>query len=50
MVPTPLEAGATTLLESDMSEANILEAEARDRVGKGASRATRRAGRVPSVI
>ena len=50
MVPTPLEAGATTLLESDMSEANILEAEARDRVGKGAARATRRAGRVPSVI
>ena len=33
-----------------MSEANILEAEARDRVGKGAARATRRAGRVPSVI
>ena len=50
MVPTPLEAGAATLLESDMSEANILEAEARDRVGKGAARATRRAGRVPSVI
>ena len=50
MVPTPLEAGATTLLENDMSEANILEAEARDRVGKGAARATRRAGRVPSVI
>ena len=33
-----------------MSEANVLEAEARDRVGKGAARATRRAGRVPSVI
>ncbi len=50
MVLTPLEAGTTTLLESDMNEANILEAEARDRVGKGAARATRRAGRVPSVI
>jgi large subunit ribosomal protein L25 len=50
MVLTPLEAGSTTLLESDMNEANILEAEARDRVGKGAARATRRAGRVPSVI
>ena len=33
-----------------MSEANILEAEPRDRVGKGAARATRRAGRVPCVI
>ena len=33
-----------------MSEANVLEAEARDRVGKGAARATRRAGRVPCVI
>ena len=33
-----------------MSEANILEAEPRERVGKGAARATRRAGRVPCVI
>lgn len=33
-----------------MSEANILEADARERVGKGAARATRRAGRVPCVI
>lgn len=33
-----------------MSEANVLEAEARDTVGKGAARAMRRAGRVPSVI
>ena len=33
-----------------MSEANVLEAEVRDRVGKGAARATRRAGRVPCVI
>ena len=33
-----------------MSEQLTLSAEARDRVGKGASRALRRAGRVPAVI
>ncbi len=33
-----------------MSDTNILEAEPRERVGKGAARATRRAGRVPCVI
>jgi large subunit ribosomal protein L25 len=33
-----------------MSEVLTLEAEARDRVGKGASRAMRREGRVPAVI
>ena len=33
-----------------MAEQQILEAEPRDRVGKGAARATRRAGRVPCVI
>ena len=33
-----------------MSEIVILEAELRDRAGKGAARATRRAGRVPAVI
>ena len=33
-----------------MAEANILEAEPRERVGTGAARATRRAGRVPCVI
>lgn len=33
-----------------MSEALILSAEARDRAGKGASRALRREGRVPAVI
>ncbi len=33
-----------------MSEATILEAEQREQVGKGAARATRRAGRVPCVI
>jgi large subunit ribosomal protein L25 len=33
-----------------MPEAVVLQAEARDRAGKGAARATRRAGRVPAVI
>ena len=33
-----------------MSEALKLTAEARDRAGKGASRAMRREGRVPAVI
>ncbi len=33
-----------------MSDSNILEAEPRERAGKGAARATRRAGRVPCVI
>jgi large subunit ribosomal protein L25 len=33
-----------------MSKVVILEAELRDRAGKGAARATRRAGRVPAVI
>ncbi|HLZ66084.1 MAG TPA: 50S ribosomal protein L25/general stress protein Ctc [Aliidongia sp.] len=33
-----------------MTEIVILEAEARDRAGKGAARATRRAGRIPAVI
>ena len=33
-----------------MSEANIIDAEPREQVGKGAARATRRAGRVPCVI
>lgn len=33
-----------------MAEQNILEVEPRDRAGKGAARATRRAGRVPCVI
>lgn len=33
-----------------MSDSNTLEAEPRERVGKGAARAARRAGRVPSVI
>jgi large subunit ribosomal protein L25 len=32
------------------TEIVILEAQARDRVGKGAARATRRAGRIPAVI
>lgn len=33
-----------------MSDQNMLSAETRDRVGKGAARAVRRAGRVPAVI
>jgi large subunit ribosomal protein L25 len=33
-----------------MSEAYVLKAEARDRVGKGAARAIRRQGRIPAVI
>jgi large subunit ribosomal protein L25 len=33
-----------------MTEANIIDAELREQVGKGAARATRRAGRVPCVI
>ncbi len=33
-----------------MSDTNILEAEPRERVGKGAARAARRAGQVPCVI
>src|SRR6516165_2718052 len=37
-------------LETDMSDLLNLSAEARDRAGKGASRALRREGRVPAVI
>jgi large subunit ribosomal protein L25 len=37
-------------LERHMSETLTLSAETRDRVGKGASRALRREGRVPAVI
>ena len=37
-------------LENDMSDVLSLPAEARDRAGKGASRAVRREGRVPAVI
>jgi len=33
-----------------MTEIVVLEAEVRDRAGKGAARATRRAGRIPAVI
>lgn len=33
-----------------MSDQNVISAETRDRVGKGAARAIRRAGRVPAVI
>ena len=33
-----------------MADVNVLAAEPRERAGKGAARATRRAGRVPGVI
>lgn len=33
-----------------MSDVTVLQAEARDRVGKGAARAARRAGKLPAVI
>jgi large subunit ribosomal protein L25 len=33
-----------------MSDASVLQAELKDRAGKGAARATRRAGRVPCVV
>ena len=33
-----------------MAEGNVMTAQVRDRAGKGAARATRRAGRVPAVI
>ena len=51
MVPTPLEAG-TVFKTGDytMSDASVLQAELKDRAGKGAARATRRAGRVPCVV
>ena len=38
------------ILEKNMSDVLTLTAEARDRAGKGASRAVRREGRVPAVI
>jgi len=38
------------LQENTMSDTYELKAEARDNVGKGAARATRRSGRVPAVI
>ena len=33
-----------------MADVNVMTAQLRDRAGKGAARATRRAGRVPAVI
>jgi large subunit ribosomal protein L25 len=53
MAPTPgapLEAAGLFVLEMYMSEVLTLPAEARAKVGKGASRAMRRQGRVPAVI
>jgi large subunit ribosomal protein L25 len=43
-------AGFVYLENSEMSEQLVLPAEARDRAGKGASRALRRDGRVPAVV
>ena len=43
-------AGYVYLENSEMSEQLTLPAEARDRAGKGASRALRRDGRVPAVV
>ncbi len=40
----------SSALERHMSDTLKLSAETRDRVGKGASRALRREGRVPAVI
>lgn len=45
-----LEVPGEWLLEKNMSDVLTLAAEARDRAGKGASRAMRREGRVPAVI
>ena len=49
--PAPLEAGFShSLKEADMTNFVTIAAEARERAGKGAARATRRAGKVPGVI
>jgi large subunit ribosomal protein L25 len=50
LAPTPLEAGAAYKLEIIMSDASVMQAELKERAGKGAARATRRAGRVPCVV
>jgi len=42
--------GVAGILETNMSDQLTLSAEARERAGKGASRALRREGRVPAVI
>jgi large subunit ribosomal protein L25 len=46
----PLEAGVFQFQEQTMANFVTIEAEARERAGKGAARATRRQGRVPAVI
>src|SRR3954470_23361000 len=43
-------AGRNSIKEHEMSDQLTLPAEARDRAGKGASRALRRDGRVPAVV
>src|SRR5690349_19020024 len=49
--PAPLEAGAWRFSrEQTMANVVTIEAEARERAGKGAARATRRAGKVPAIV
>jgi large subunit ribosomal protein L25 len=48
--PAPLEAGVWHFRERTMANVVTIEAEARAQAGKGAARATRRAGKVPGVI
>jgi large subunit ribosomal protein L25 len=51
VIPGGVAANSTQFEKArDMSDALTLPAEARDRAGKGASRALRREGRVPAVI
>jgi large subunit ribosomal protein L25 len=53
LAPAPLEAGAEPFDQKElraMAESIAIAAEARDRAGKGAARAARRAGMVPGVI
>src|ERR1700733_10202628 len=48
--PAPLEPGVWLLRERTMAIVVTIEAGARARAGKGAARATRRAGKVPAVV
>src|SRR5205823_674452 len=50
VIPGGVAWGITLTEHSQMSEQLTLPAEARDRAGKGASRALRREGRVPAVV
>lgn len=48
--PAPLEAGDCLFRSMNVANLVSIEAETRARAGKGAARATRRAGKVPAVI